>query len=107
MRRSLAGLLKDELELVARVRPTRGEPKDIDFYNFALESDSDDQLSDWMADHLTVSVMPGANRDGRETELIAEREPPLNLRGWDNPWRKIVTEARALCAAEARRRSFS
>lgn len=40
LRRSLAGLLNDELELVARVRPTRGEPKDIDFYNFALESDS-------------------------------------------------------------------
>jgi hypothetical protein len=104
LRRSLAGLLNDELRLVARCRPTLGEPKPIDFTNFSLEPDGDGRLSDWMAAHLTVAVVVGAVRAGQEATLIAERRPPLNLQSWDNPWRQVVKAARARCTAEARDR---
>lgn len=104
LRRSLAGLLKNDLRLVTRCRTTRGGPKPINFNNFWLEPDGDGRLSDWMAAHLTVTVLPGAEAPGQEDALISELEPPLNLRGWDNPWRQVVSAARANCAAEARSR---
>ena len=102
LRRSIAGLLKDDLRLVARCRPTRGEPKPIDFTHFSLEPDDDGWLSDWMAAHLTVAFVVGAVAQGQEATLIAELRPPLNLQGWDNPWQQVVRAARAQCAAEAR-----
>ena len=104
LRRSLAALLKDDLQLVARCRPTRGEPKPIDFTNFSLEPDGDHRLSDWMATHLTVAVVARAVGLGQEKALIAELEPPLNVRGWENPWRQVLSAARAKCATEARSR---
>ena len=104
LRRSLAALLKDDLQLIARCRPTRGKPKPIDFTNFSLEPDGDRRLSDWMATHLTVAVVARTVAAGEEKALIAESEPPLNLQAWDNPWRQMVRAARANCAAEARSR---
>jgi hypothetical protein len=57
-----------------------------------------------MATHLTVSVVAGANQAGDENALIAELKPPLNLRGWENPWRHEVSAARARCVSQARER---
>jgi len=54
LKRSLAGLLKDQPGLVARYRPTRGKPKLTNFDNFSLEFDGDGWLSEWMAAHLVV-----------------------------------------------------
>ena len=84
-----------------------GKPKPIDFTNFSLEPDGDHRLSDWMATHLTVAVVARAVAPGQENALIAEFEPPLSLRGWENPWRQVVSAARAKCAAEARSRHHS
>lgn len=107
LRRSLAGLLKNDLRIVARCRPFRGEPKPINFTNFSLEPEGDGRLSDWLAAHLTVTVVAGAVAPGQEDALISELEPPLTLLGWDNPWHQIVSAARAKCAAEARSRHDS
>lgn len=106
LRRSLAALLKEELDLIARCRPTKGEPKPINFTNFSVEPQGDLRLSGWMADHLTVAVLVGAAASGRESALIAELEPLLNLRGWANPWGDVVSRARAECAVEARNRYY-
>ncbi|MDF1597613.1 MAG: hypothetical protein P1T08_16160 [Acidimicrobiia bacterium] len=57
-----------------------------------------------MATHLTVAVVARAGAPGEENALIAEFEPPSNRRGWDNPWRQVVSATRAQCAAEARSR---
>jgi len=39
----------------------------------------------------------------RESQLIAEMKPPLNLTKWPNPQRKALMELRRVCRDEAAR----
>lgn len=104
LRRSLGALLKEELDLVARPRPGKGELKSINFTNYSFEPDGDKRLTEWMVANLTVDpiTMPTATS---ERELIAHHQPLLNLTGWANPHGAEIKAARKHCAAEARRRS--
>jgi hypothetical protein len=97
--------LKAELRLTVCARPSRGPESEINFTNFSLEPTDNDRLSEWMSEHLSVAVFPGIVTEGAERALIGEHFSPLNLTGWDNPYRGTIRDARARCAAEARNRS--
>jgi hypothetical protein len=79
VRRSLAALLADRLDLV----PTpRNMSKPDGSANVALDPPSDARLSVWMDDRLTLAtwVRPdGVTLDEVETAVIARLRPPLNL----------------------------
>lgn len=107
LRRSLGSILKTELELVARPRPSRGEPKRINFINFNFEPDGNDRLNVWMGEHLEVECLLDVMIAEAERRLIAEHQPPLNLTGWENPFALEIKAARAECAEEARLRRLA
>ncbi len=104
LRRTLGALLKEELGLVARPRPSRGEPIAVNFKNYDFEPDSNARLNKWMRRDLEVSYLTGVDVKGRKSLLIAEHLPPLNLTGWDNSHRPGIKAARSKCTEEARRR---
>lgn len=103
LRRTLGAILKDNLGLIARPRPGRNEPKQINFTNYDFEPEGDQRLTDWIGEHLKVSVIV-AKTEGHEKSLIAQHEPPLNLTDWRNPFAPEIKAARKACADEARRR---
>ncbi len=69
LRRTLGALLKEELALMAKPRPSRGEPKAINFTNYDFEPDSNTRLSEWMSRNLEVSCFTGVDVKGRESLL--------------------------------------
>jgi hypothetical protein len=79
LRRTLGALLKDELELRARPRASRGEPKPINFTNYDFDPDGNARLSDWMSANLEVEYLVTADYIAQETALIAQHRPPLNF----------------------------
>lgn len=82
LRRSLAALLREQLDL-------HGVPRNLDkpgyYANFGLRSDGDERLSRWMSDHLTLGVWPlpeaGEPLKDIEDAVIDRLQPPLNIRG--------------------------
>ena len=100
---TLGALLKEELNLVARPRPGKGEPKSINFTNYSFEPDGDKRLTEWMTAHLTVDPITTPTAIS-EVELIAQHQPVLNLTGWANPYAAEIKAARKRCATEARQR---
>jgi hypothetical protein len=89
-RRSYAALLAAKLQLVACPNP---EPKK--FHCYALQSDSDERLTEWMLSHLSLSVWPcqtPISLDKLETAVLLELKPPLNLTKVDQPWRRQVRD---------------
>ena len=43
-----------------------------------------------------------SNYESIERQLIVALKPVLNLKGWDNPYRKDIKALRKVCAEEAR-----
>ena len=58
LRRTLGALLRTELDLKARPRPSKGPPKPIDYTNYTFEPDGDLRLSEWMAEHQAARWLP-------------------------------------------------
>lgn len=106
LRRSLAALLADQLQL----RPvSREKVPPHRFAMFALDEPSDARLNDWMHEHLRLAtwVMPAeaeVSIADVESTMIARWVPPLNLKGSPAPWRELSV-ARARLAELARQGS--
>ena len=101
LRRSLAGLLADQLGLDGR---PRNLAKPERFANFGLEASGDERLTDWMVTHLRLAVWPapdGAILDAVETAVLAELLPPLNVAKVSTPWRPLVRAGRRRLATQA------
>lgn len=104
VRRSLAALLREPLEL-------RAVPRNLEapgyFANFAVEPDGDARLTTWMHEHLTISVWPKPDVDfdlelRRMESLVIDRlQPPLNLDKARHP-SATLKAARKRMADEAR-----
>lgn len=102
LRRSLAGLLRDQLGLSAM---PRNPAKPGHFSNYGLDAVSDEALTVWMRTHLRVSAWsspPDAHLGELETALLLSLEPALNIDKVRTPWRAQVRAGRAALAAEAR-----
>lgn len=102
LRRSLAGLLASQLAL--RGQP-RNPAKPGRFANYGLEPDGDQRLTDWMLEHLRISVWPSpttTNLDKVETAVLRELLPPLNLAKIRTSWKPTIDASRRALAAEAR-----
>lgn len=101
VRRSLAALLQDRLDLVA---VPRNLTKPDGSANFGLDSPGDARLSEWMEQHLSLAtwVKPeNASLDELETVVVGRLRPPLNLDKVGEP-RVRLRDARKRMAAEAR-----
>jgi hypothetical protein len=101
LRRSLAGLLADQLALEGRPRNTAKPER---FANFGLEASGDERLTGWMVTHLRLAVWPspdGVILDAVETAVLAELLPPLNVAKVSTPWRPRVQAGRRRLAAQA------
>lgn len=103
LRRSLAALLADQLQL--RPVPREKVPPHR-FAMFALDEPSDARLNDWMHEHLRLATwaMPAGSEVSLadiESTIIARWVPPLNLKGSPAPWRELSV-ARARLAELAR-----
>ena len=99
-RRSLGAILKTKLALNACPRSAGASRSNVVNYRF---SDVGEQaLTRWMYDHLSIAqaALTG-DVAGKEKELIALMEPPLNLTGWPNPQRALIKRLRAECVDEA------
>lgn len=98
LRRSLAALLFDELDLALVPRSPGSRT-----VKFALTPDAEDRLTAWMKEHLTVSTVAVDAGDVHAVagEVVDELEPPLNLKGVAHPWEALIEKRRRL-TAEAR-----
>lgn len=102
LRRSLAALLREHLEL--RACP-RNRLKPDGSANYGLEEPSDNFLTEWMLDHLRLGVwIPASpcNLDEVETAVLLELYPPLNIAKIKTQWTKDLKRRRENLAAEAR-----
>lgn len=102
LRRTLAALLRDELQL-------RAVPRNLSrpdgSANFALEADGDARLSAWMVDHVFLAVWAaetGVVLDTVETAVLGLLRPPLNLSKMGASGSARIKAARASMAAESR-----
>lgn len=102
LRRSLAALLRDELDLTAQPRNT---DRPDDGASFALEPGSDARLTAWMVQELTIATWEKPEGPERlrdiEAEVIGASNPPLNLTHVDLRW-DVLVEARRAMAAQSR-----
>ena len=105
LRRSLGGLLADELRL-------EGQPRNLSnpegFANFGLEDAGDARLTEWMLEHLRLAVWPSPADvvlDQFETLILTRLTPPLNLDKVVTPWRALVLSGRRRLADQARART--
>lgn len=102
LRRSVAGLLAEQLGLKGRPRnPDRPER----FANFGLEVDGDARLTQWMLSHLRLSVwlsQPEVVLDDVETAVLGHLVPPLNMAKVSSPWKPLVDAGRRRLADQAR-----
>ena len=101
VRRSLAALLADDLDLMA---VPRNLAKPDGSANFALDPASDARLSTWMESHLRLAtwVRPdGFVLGDIETAVVLRLRPPLNLDKVGEP-RDRLRQARRRLADQAR-----
>lgn len=101
VRRSLAALLVDDLNLVA---VPRNLTKPDGSANFSLEPGSDQRLSEWMDSRLKLAtwVKPdGVELNQIETVVLRQLQPPLNLDKVGQP-RERLRLARKRMADSAR-----
>lgn len=100
LRRSLAAVLKEALNLKAIPRGPGSSKTNVRNYRFTDKGER--VLTEWMNRNLLLTqVAVDADLSAFEADLIALLEPPLNLKGWPNPQRDMVKRLRAACAAEA------
>jgi Protein of unknown function (DUF2442) len=100
-RRSLGALLKDHLDLHARCRGKDISDKSSTHYHFG--ADGEERLTKWMQENLEYSFeLVTEDIEGRESHLIKQLHPPLNLTQWSNEQqRKSLMELRRVCREEA------
>lgn len=101
VRRSLAALLDDELDLVA---VPRNLDKPDGSANFAIDPASDTRLSSWMERHLHLATWTkpqGIVLNEIETAVVLRLRPPLNLDKIGQP-RDRLRQARRRLADQAR-----
>lgn len=102
VRRSLAGLLVDQLELEALPRNPQNPEG---FANFGLAPECDERLTEWMRRELTIAFWPS---DGRvilarlESRIILSLRPVLNLAGSTSSSSVRLSAGRARLAAAAK-----
>ncbi|HVC07040.1 MAG TPA: hypothetical protein VND98_05590 [Solirubrobacterales bacterium] len=101
LRRSLAALLRDSLEL-------RGQPRNLQnpgrLANFGMSPSDDAKLTTWMQRYLKLAVWPqegSAELLAIERELLGQWRPPLNLKDVQTPWSRMLRSKRKLMATEA------
>jgi hypothetical protein len=102
LRRSLAALLTDKLDLAPK---PRNPDRPGYFANYGLEPDSDGRLTTWMRKRLAIATWtPPADEwlDSVETLVLEALKPPLNLAKIATPWTATVSAARTRMAARAR-----
>lgn len=103
LRRSLAALLREQLDLHA---VPRNPAVPGHFTSFGLSSDGDERLTRWMVDHLALTTWapPAGAETLRDLEraVIDRLQPPLNLTGV-RARSDVVVKGRAALADEARR----
>lgn len=101
-RRSLGALLKQKLDLRAVPRSLGLSASNISNFSFMPEGES--RLTDWMMAHLSYGFATIQHDVKRvEGRLIAERRPPLNLKGWANPQAAHIKALRRHCRNDAGR----
>jgi hypothetical protein len=103
-RRSLGALLKSS-EMLKAI-PRGCEKNRINITHYRFESEGEARLSAWIAENLEVStlvVRDYVERGKRESGLIKDCEPLLNLQGWENPLRGYIESLRRECRGEAER----
>lgn len=103
LRRSFAALLRGYLDLRAVPRNTS---KPGHFANFALESEAEERLTDWMHATLTLAVWPKPdtlelNLQDIEKGVLTAWGPPMNLNDVPAPSSRLRA-ARKVMADEAR-----
>lgn len=84
----------------------RNPAKPERFSNYGLAREDDISLTEWMRDAFTLSVWfapTGVTLKSVEKEVLVHWEPPLNLKDVSTPWIRMVKEARAEKAAQAKR----
>lgn len=95
LRRSLGALLREELKL----EPIRRDSKPENASKFRFTDDGEIRLTEWMKTSLLAAQTEiFGNVRSRETALIREWEPPLNLTKWTNPQKTAVSAKRKACA---------
>ena len=102
LRRSLAALLVEHLDLSAQ---PRNPAKPSHFANYGLEPEGDLKLTAWMNSQLSLSVWPNTPNvvlADLETRILLILEPPLNLSKVRTRWKPQVSQARAVLADQAR-----
>ena len=103
LRRSLGALLSARLELLPI--PRSNDPEDADrFDNYAFESQSEDNLTDWMVNNFKVSYLKldKENIQPFYLGLIAYNVPIFNFQNNpDNKYGAQIKDARRKMAAEA------
>lgn len=103
-RRSLGALLKNKLPL----RACRRAPglSDSNWKNYRFTGAGENALTQWMNERLSMNHVPlSGDKDDIEeveTQVIARLQPPMNLKKWRNPQKKMVEELRKICRDEAR-----
>jgi hypothetical protein len=101
-RRSLGAILKRTLDL--RAQPRSPGQSSSNTQNFRFEVDGEVRLTAWMRDNLRYShIAVVENVEAVEADLIRSLEPPLNLKGWKNPQKRLIQELRRACVEEAKR----
>jgi hypothetical protein len=105
LRRSIAALLRDRLDLAAQAR-NPDEPGR--FYAYGLDAQSERRLQHWMGKRLKISAWPkpdGVDLSDVERALLKRWKPPLNLK--DNPqkWAELSAK-RQVMADDAEARSL-
>lgn len=101
VRRSLAALLVDALDLVA---VPRNIARPDGSANYSLEQVGDERLSRWMEERLVLATwvkLKDVVLDDVETEVLLRLRPPLNLDKVGEP-RERLRRARGVLAAASR-----
>jgi hypothetical protein len=101
LRRSLGAILRDDLNLSAI--PCTPGPSYTKLTSYKFDPDGEERLTKWMAENLEVGfcLIDDGYADLARS-LIEELEPILNLREWNNPYRRQIKRLRRLFADEAR-----
>jgi hypothetical protein len=107
LRRSLGAILLDQLRLNPEVR-SDSETTERRFTNYKFDRAGEEQLTEWMNDHLSLAFcelpkLTIPELRAREERLIRFAAPPLNiLHNSESPFYADLKLARKHCAALAR-----
>lgn len=102
LRRSIGAILKEQLQLKAIPRGRSSSPSN--YRNYQFRSRDEQSLTRWMNNNLEIAICPiDGNYKIVKADLISELNPVLCLKGWNNPYSKILRKLRKICADESRK----